>query len=65
MEHLKLIILRIDRLFDKESIREIKKIFKGLDGFKLQFYGTTKTLTIIMHNNGLNKRKDYGVTKCN
>ncbi|CAD8169117.1 unnamed protein product [Paramecium pentaurelia] len=65
LKELKIIILRIDRIFEKQKIRELKKIFPFLHPFVLQFYGTNKTLTIIMHNNEVQKLQDYGTTKCN
>ncbi|CAK90455.1 unnamed protein product (macronuclear) [Paramecium tetraurelia] len=61
----KVIIIRLDRIFQKAQIRELIKIFPFLNSFVLQFYGTDNTLTIIMHNNGLQKQQDYGTTKCN
>ncbi|CAD8101085.1 unnamed protein product [Paramecium sonneborni] len=63
---LKFIVLRFDRIFEKEKIKELKKLFPFISQFTLQFYGTNTTLTIIMHNNnGLQKSQDYGITKCN
>ncbi|CAD8093644.1 unnamed protein product [Paramecium sonneborni] len=62
---LKFIVLRIDRIFEKQKIKELKKMYPNMSIFTLQFYVTNTTLTIIMHNNGLQKFQDYGITKCN
>ncbi|CAK87362.1 unnamed protein product (macronuclear) [Paramecium tetraurelia] len=62
---LKYIVLSFDRIFEKEKIKQLQKKFQFLSQFTIQFYGTNTTLTIIMHNNGLQKLQDYGITKCN
>ncbi|CAD8099810.1 unnamed protein product [Paramecium sonneborni] len=65
LKQLQIIIIRFDRIFEKEKFRELKKIFPFLNKFVLQFYCTNSTLTIIMHNNEIQKQQDYGTTKCN
>ncbi|CAD8111170.1 unnamed protein product [Paramecium sonneborni] len=59
------IIIQFDRIFEKTKLKELKKIFHQLNRFALQFYGTNRTLTIILHNNELQKQQDYGTTQCN
>ncbi|CAK86725.1 unnamed protein product (macronuclear) [Paramecium tetraurelia] len=65
LKELKMVILKFDRVFEKQKIRELKMALPYLQPYVLQFYGTNNTLTIIMHNNDLQKLQDYGTTKCN